>query len=340
MASPQTTEQPPPHIDPTQAPIAFGNLALPKLLVELQDDDLFTRQKALTALCDLLHDPERAYEAIFSECLEILKVLLQDEDSLIRVKTTEVLYVLASHSMGRDAFLNFDIVGPLANLLDDPEIACRKNVHRALNRIAEFPLGAVFMVNKGLVPKLVPKISIEEENIRALVLSTLSCCLSVNALPALESDVIQVLRDQLSHSSPIIRKEAASALMAISVPTVGKIKVCEENLLPILVKLLSDDDQEVVANAAGTIMNTAVITKGKSEALEADALAPLLQLVLSENTAVCANALRALTVLAEVPRARAHLRQHVPLLKTRLTDSNYLIQEAASTTIEVISWQP
>lgn len=41
----------------------------------------------------------------------------------------------------RDAFLNFDIVGPLANLLDHPEIACRKNVHRALNRIAEFPLG-------------------------------------------------------------------------------------------------------------------------------------------------------------------------------------------------------
>lgn len=71
------------------------------------------------------------------------------------------------------------------------------------------------MVNKGLVPRLVPKVSIEEESIRALILSTLSCCLSVNAQPALEIDVIQVLRDQLSHSSPIIRKEATSALMKI-----------------------------------------------------------------------------------------------------------------------------
>lgn len=52
-------------------------------------------------------------------------------------------------------------------------------------------------------------------------------------------------------------------MFSFSVPTVGKMKVCEENLLPILVKLLSDDDQGVVANAAGTIMNTAVITKGK-----------------------------------------------------------------------------
>jgi len=33
--------------------------------------------------------------------MERLKVLLQDEDNLVRVKTTEVLYVLASHSLGR-----------------------------------------------------------------------------------------------------------------------------------------------------------------------------------------------------------------------------------------------
>ncbi|XP_048065120.1 radial spoke head 14 homolog [Megalobrama amblycephala] len=340
MASPQTSEQPPPHIDPTQAPVAFGNWALPKLIMELQDVELFTRQRALAALCDLVHDHERAYEAILNGCMERLKVLLQDEDNLIRVKTTEVLYVLASHSLGRDAFLKFDIVGPLANLLEDPENACRKNVHQALNRIAEFPSGAVFMVCMGLVPRLVMKVSDEEENIRALILSTLSCCVSVNALPALESDAILVLRDQLSHPSPAIRQAATSALVGISVPADGKMKVCEEDLLPMLVKLLSDDDQGVVANAAGTIMNTAVITKGKSEALNAGAIAPLLRLVVSENVAVCANALRALTVLAEVPRARAQLLEHVPLLKTRLAHPNSIIQRAASTAIEVISWKP
>uniref|UniRef100_A0A8C2KLZ7 Radial spoke head 14 homolog n=1 Tax=Cyprinus carpio TaxID=7962 RepID=A0A8C2KLZ7_CYPCA len=340
MASPQTSEQPPPHIDPTQAPVAFGSWAIPKLMLELQDAELFPRQRALAALCDLVHDHERAYEAILSGCMERLKVLLQDEDDLVRVKTTEVLYVLASHSLGRDGFLKFDIVGHLANLIEDPVNACRKNVHQALNRIAEFPSGAVFMVSMGLVPKLVLKVSDEEESIRALILSTLSCCVSVNALPALESDAVPVLRDQLSHPSPAIRQAATSALVGISVPADGKMKVCEEHLLPILVKLLSDDEQGVVANAAGTIMNTAVITKGKTEALNAGAIAPLLQLVVSENTAVCANALRALTVLAEVPRARAQLLEHVPLLNTRLTHPNTIIQRAASTAIEVISWKP
>lgn len=54
----------PPDIDPTKAAIAYGCRALPKLNEELQSETLLTRQKALVALCDLMHDPEYVYEAI------------------------------------------------------------------------------------------------------------------------------------------------------------------------------------------------------------------------------------------------------------------------------------
>lgn len=54
----------PPDIDPTKAAIAYGCRALPKLNEELQSEVLLTRQKALVALCDLMHDPEHVYEAI------------------------------------------------------------------------------------------------------------------------------------------------------------------------------------------------------------------------------------------------------------------------------------
>lgn len=54
----------PPDIDPTKAAIAYGCRALRKLNEELQSGDLLTRQKALVALCDLMHDPEYVYEAI------------------------------------------------------------------------------------------------------------------------------------------------------------------------------------------------------------------------------------------------------------------------------------
>ena len=59
----------PPDINPAQASIAYGCRALPKLNEELQSEDLLTRQKALMALCDLMHDPEHVYVAIdIGEC--------------------------------------------------------------------------------------------------------------------------------------------------------------------------------------------------------------------------------------------------------------------------------
>ena len=64
MASSRITYTLPPHIDPTKAPLAFGRRGIPKLNRELQDDVLITRQRALMTLCDLVHDPEKVYEAV------------------------------------------------------------------------------------------------------------------------------------------------------------------------------------------------------------------------------------------------------------------------------------
>ncbi|XP_010904221.1 radial spoke head 14 homolog [Esox lucius] len=340
MASTRISEQLPPHIDSTQAPVAFGNRAIPRLSVELQDPELYMRQKALAALCDLVHDPERAYEAIHNGCLEKLKVLLQDNDSSVRIKTTEVLYLLAAHNVGREAFLQRDVVAPLSDLLDEPVDACRKIMHSVLKRVAEFPTGAAYIVTLGLVPRLVMKLPVEKDGIRALILATLSYCVRVDALPALDSDGVLMLRNQLSHPSADIRRAAASAMVGISVPLEGKHKVCDEGVLPVLVKLLSDWDAEVTASAAGTIMNTAIITEGKFQALEAGAVLPLLKLVESKDRAVCANSLRALTILAEVPCAREQLREHLPLLEARLNHPASIIHRAAATAIRVISWTP
>lgn len=64
MAGTRVTERLPPLIDPSRAPVAFGRRALPRLMIELQAEEGKIRQGALFSLCDLLHDPERAYEAL------------------------------------------------------------------------------------------------------------------------------------------------------------------------------------------------------------------------------------------------------------------------------------
>ncbi|XP_027024062.1 radial spoke head 14 homolog [Tachysurus fulvidraco] len=326
--------------DVPRVPVAFGKRAVPKLITQLHDEELKIRQGALCSLCDLLHDPERVYEALHHGCLERLKVLMKDDDVLVRTKTTEALLQLVTRSLGREAVLQCDVLRPLSELLDEPDDVCRENVHRVLKLMSEFPAAVVFMVSLGLIPRLVMKVPVERENIRELVLSTLSFCMRLDALPALASDVVIILKEQLYHPSTHIRRAASSAMMAISVTAEGKVRLCEEKVVPMLVKLLSDDDLEVQANAAGALMYTTVITQGKYQALEAGALPPLLCLVNNEDVASCAYALRALTCLAQAPSGRAQLIHHLPQLEARLCHPASIIQSAAATAMQVISWTP
>lgn len=55
----------------------------------------------------------------------------------------------------------------------------------------------------------------EEEEVQVLLLSTLSSCSRLDALPALAADGVSLLGHKLSHRSPNIRREAAAAMMAL-----------------------------------------------------------------------------------------------------------------------------
>lgn len=50
--------------DPSRAPVAFGQRAVPQLFEELQQPETDRRQRALASLCDLMHDPERLYQTV------------------------------------------------------------------------------------------------------------------------------------------------------------------------------------------------------------------------------------------------------------------------------------
>lgn len=330
----------PPNIDCTKAPIAFGRRAVPKLNEELQNPELITRQRALMSLCDLVHDPEIALEAMRLGCLESLKHLLRDADSTVRMKTTEVFYRLATHNVGRVAFLKSDVILPLSQLFDEPVDVCRKNMHMAIEMMSEFPGGAVGLVEAGLIPRLVFKLTSELEEIQELILDTLHFCLCVDASEALASEAVSVLKEKLSHRSARIRSKAARVLMDISVPLEGKNKLCEEEVIPILVTLLGDPSPEVAASAAGALMSATVTTPGKYAALNADALPPLLGLVRSPQTNVCLNAVKAITVLAEAPEGRKELLKHLDLLEDLRGHDSEVTRRAAETAMRVITWKP
>lgn len=331
----------PPDINPTKAAIAYGCRALRKLNEELQSETLLTRQKALVALCDLMHDPEYVYEAINIGCLKSLKALLEDDDNLVRIKTTEGLFIMATHNIGRTGFLKHDVITALSLLLNDHQTVCRENLHQAYKHLAQLPEGARGIVNSNLIPSLVRRLQVEEEHIQEIILDTLAPCLLEDATEALKSQAVPRFKEKLLSENPQIRSKAARALITISIPLEGKNQVWQNDVIPILVNLLSDPEEEVQANAAGALMHATVTTEGKYAALDADAIRPLLGLLCSSPTVkVCLNATKALTMLAEAPEGRMLLRSHVPTFRLLQMHKNETIQRAAQVAIKVIEWKP
>ncbi|TKS79169.1 Radial spoke head 14 -like protein [Collichthys lucidus] len=344
-------------IDPSRAPVAFGRRAVPQLFEELQQrPEAARRQRALNSLCDLMHNPERVYQTVTGGFLEQVKVLFQDEDADVRTKTCDLLHVLTSHSVGRQALLSSSLLPPLSQLLDDPSSSCRRSVHRVLTRLTLLPAGADALLT--LVPKLMLKLrqEKEEEEVQALILSTLSSCSYQDPRPALANDGVSLLGHILSHRSTNIRREAADALMALSVCRDGKEQVCEQNLLPVLVGLLQDEDLEVQVNAVGVIMFTVTITTGKQQCLDLDVLPVLLDFVSKKKEeeeeeqdeerrrrrkALVLYSLRALTALAEAPGGRHLLLEQLPVLEARTeSEEDQDIRRSAQDAVHVITWTP
>ncbi|XP_068559136.1 radial spoke head 14 homolog [Cebidichthys violaceus] len=344
---------PGPLVDSTRAPVAFGRRAVPQLFGDLLRPEADTRLRALGSLCDLIHhDQDRVYQTVRGGFLQQLNVLLEDEDSSVRTKTCELLHLLTSHNISRQALLSSSLLPPLSQLLDDSSPSCRRSVLRVLDRLALLPAGAEALL--PLVPKLMLKLreEEEEEEEEVLLLSTITSCSRLDALPALASDGVSLLGRKLSHRSPNIRREAAAALMNLSVCEDGRRRVCEEELLPVLVDLLQDQDLEVQTNAAGVIMYTVIITAGKQRCLDLNVIPVLLDLVTRDKKeeeeerkrrrkALVLYSLRALTALAEVPVGRVLLLEQLPLLVRRSeAEEDQDVRRAAETTVRVVTWTP
>lgn len=340
MATTRISARLPPNIDVTKAPLAYGDRALPKLNRELKDKELITRQRALMTLCDYLHDPEHIADALVVGVTESLKALLTDPDGTVRQKATEVLYIIAGHNIGRDAFLEHTIILPLSRLFDDQIDIVRLNAHKAIEMLCEFNPGADGVVQASLVPTLVDKLRTDKDEIKEYILDTLHFCMRLEQVQALIAGAMEAFTELLVHESPVIRAKAARDIMDLSVPLDGKNKACEVNALPSLVELLDDEDTDVRAKAAGAIMTITITTQGKYKAIAAQAIPKLVILVNDENSEVRLNAIKAITMLSEAPEGRRALLNHEDMIKKRLEDESEAVINATNIAVKTITWKP
>lgn len=94
-----------PNVDPTRAKQAFGRWALPKLKKELHFEDLTVVMQSLNTISDLVHNPEKSFEAIRIGIVERLIDLMTHERDFIREKVCMIFYTLAGQETGRRAIV-------------------------------------------------------------------------------------------------------------------------------------------------------------------------------------------------------------------------------------------
>lgn len=340
MAKCVITAHYPNQIDITKTTLAFGDRAVPRLNRELNDDTLLTRQRALRSLCDYLHDPEHIAVCIREGITRSLKALLKDEDSFVRYKAAECLYVFSCNSNGRTAIVEQDIISDLAVLFDDSVPIARKNAHLTIEMVSEVAFGADGIVQLKLIKKMVDKLKDELDEIKELILDTLHFCMQVDTDQALDAKALKEFTTLLKHAEKSIRAKAGRNVFDICIPLEGKKEALKLDTVPVLVDQLLDSDSFVKAKIALAIEAIAITTKGKYAFIQAGVLPSLVTLITDPLSELRVNSLKAISCLAEAPDGRRTLMGNIEEIAKLIDDPVPIVAKHAEIAHRVITWKP
>ncbi|GAB1610854.1 radial spoke head 14 homolog [Argonauta hians] len=329
---------PEPTIDPTRATTAFGDRTLPRLERELKSMVLLTRQRALKALSNILHDPEYIAGSIKIGITNSLRELLYDRDVHVKQLAVECIRIIASYAIGRAALVKLELVQPLASLFDDQSFKVRLEAHKTMVMLTSSPLSFRPVLRSDLIENLVRKLPKEEPEILIHILESLHQCMMEDTVDALDAGAMKELKALLNHNSVDICARAAICILDLSVPLRGKDQAVMYDVIDPLTSLLKHPSSEVRAKAAGALAMITITTPGKLQSLSA--LPTLVQLTEDSCSEVRTNALKALTCLSEAPAGRSALQCCVQEISNLTSDPNPAVAKAARIAVEVICWKP
>ncbi|VDP26954.1 unnamed protein product [Schistosoma mattheei] len=352
--------KPPPNVDPTKATLAYGRLAIKRIVRfntqnsywtmidiyitlkvveknprnnrELKDTDLITRQRAVKALCDYLHDPEHIEEAINEGTICLLSFLLKDHDIPCRGYSTECFVIICR----RTAALRHNILESFEPLLDfnQPDVI-RLNTHRAIELLTTNLTGVQAVIEAKYIDLLVR--CVEKE---IIVLNTLYHCFSFETEEGLNAGGIPLFTKLLTHSNTEIRTRAAQNILRLCVNLRGKQEALDNETIPALVSLLNDPSEDLKAFSAGALGFICTTNHGRYTTLNAGAIPLLLNLVDDKCSRVRVNTFKVLTCLSETPEGRRILLDHLNKISPHVTDMNAAVAKHAKIALSVITWQP
>lgn len=154
----------PDNADPTKLQLAYGRLAVPKLVAEIRAESLTVRQHAYISLADLFHNPEYITEGLHENIVpKITKLFSSHRDSIditIRQKASECIATISGYAHGRNALINENTLYIISKLFDDNDPMVRRNAHTTFSQCT---------LQQAGVDSILPWVSLKLK-IRALLL--------------------------------------------------------------------------------------------------------------------------------------------------------------------------
>ncbi|XP_031344403.1 radial spoke head 14 homolog isoform X2 [Photinus pyralis] len=264
----QTPSIPSEHLDVTRRPLAFGRWALPKLMRELHHEDNQIVLQSVTSLTDLLHDPEKVYQALKLKIPDRLADLLSHELPEIRERVCITLIILAGVADGRAAIVqNKLLLDNLAKLMDDQQSGLRFKAAMLLEMLSRSWFAGDFLVDAGFIKLILNRIYQENGEIRVIYLETLISLMYAEgkdqALTLGAFDLfVACLEDE---AEPVVAKAADCLLMLTSTRSAKDIAF-DKQILKRLTKLLYHDNSEIYTSVASAIMFCTVKSEAKIQA--------------------------------------------------------------------------
>ncbi|KAL1509629.1 hypothetical protein ABEB36_004338 [Hypothenemus hampei] len=342
-----TSEQPniPIDINPFKISEGFGRIALPKLRRELHSADIEIVIAALTSLSDIVHYPERCYEAIRLKVTDRLVDLLCHELPPIRERAAFTLKVLAGMAMGKEFIVNNeDLLENLLEKVEDEFVEVRIHVAACLEMIARYWKTADVLVEMGFIPILLANLfdAVEIVEIHLDTLYLLFYCDGKQI--AIDGNGFDILTKLLNVNEGPILAKAVKALSSLCMIKEGRQLAKEYRLLNELSRLLYDDRIEVHTAAAEAMIFCTIKSEEKIIASKIKGI-PKRPIHLCKNRLNPSTqlfAIKALTSLCEHPKVRNEVNEkyYGDVEKVQITSERPEIQYFKNTLMQMLQWTP
>ncbi|KAL5034411.1 hypothetical protein BDV3_003987 [Batrachochytrium dendrobatidis] len=336
----------PRDVDPTRCHLAYGRQAIPKLVSQLEDGKLHSRQKALVFLADLCHSPENVVQSVDAGIVDRLIPFLSLDDLTCRQKATEILSTISGHAIGRADIIHHEALKCLMKLFTDPDDLVRKHTFDVICSVTAQEQGVQSTLQYSFFVPIVERLSVENMEIQVSMLNT--CYNYIRFETENEISKIALENHAMEQFTNIARKSlvgdikvaACRCIMMLSFFHEAKRLATETDTVLVLITLLSDRRSDVRAAAAGALMSITIDCDAKRVMVRENALPILIELLSDTNELVLLNVIKTITNCAEDYRGRFQLQHGIQKLEKLVASDSVGVAEAAQQAIAVIMWRP